>query len=76
MNWHTDKSRREAMSAEGYCIRWSTHATRGIFYNAWSPSGAHIEASHDRDKCKRRCEEHLTASIPQLELSAPQLRDA
>lgn len=59
MKWSAHSKRNEAMSNTGYLIRWATN-TQGTFFNAWAPSGKHVEASYDKAKVKAACDEHFS----------------
>lgn len=47
------------MSDKGYLIRWA-NSGHADFFNAWAPSGKHIEASYDKGKVKAACDEHFS----------------
>jgi hypothetical protein len=66
MNWFADPKKQQAMSDKGYVIKWVDNAVRGTFFNAYTPSGKHIEGSHDKEKCKTRCEEHFANSAAEV----------
>ena len=57
MKWSVDKGRKMATSDVGYEIRWAK-SQHGNFFNAFAPTGKHLEAAYDLDKCKAACEFH------------------
>lgn len=57
MTWTADPVKHEAVNEHGYRISWS-HNKHGTWFNAWSVTGKHIDASYDKDKMTKACEEH------------------
>ena len=57
MKWHVDRARKMASTECGYEIRWAK-SSHGNFFNAYAPSGQHIEAAYDLGKCKAACDAH------------------
>lgn len=58
MTWTADPQKHEAMNEHGYRVTWATIPNRGTWYNAWSPSGAHVDAGYDKEIVKAMCEKH------------------
>lgn len=57
MTWTSDLRKCESVNEHGYRVTWASNK-HGTWYNAYAPSGAHIEAGYDRDKVERQCKKH------------------
>lgn len=45
------------MNEHGYRITWAKNKF-GTWFNAWSPSGKHVDASYDKEKMMNACDAH------------------
>jgi hypothetical protein len=57
MTWTADPKKHEAVNEHGYKITWA-HNKHGTWFNAWTSTGAHIDASYDKDKMMAACDGH------------------
>lgn len=57
MTWTADPKKHEAMNEHGYKIVWADNK-RGTWYNAYAPSGAHVDSGYDKEIVKAMCEKH------------------
>lgn len=57
MTWTADPQKHEAMNELGYRITWASNK-HGTWYNAYAPSGAHVDAGYDKDIVKAMCTKH------------------
>ena len=57
MNWTVNALLAEATNERGYRITWA-HNKHGTWYNAYAPSGAHVDASYDRKIVEAMCVKH------------------
>lgn len=52
-----DPTKREVVNEHGYLIAWAK-GPRGVWYNAYSPHGKHIDAGYDKAIVIAMCEMH------------------
>jgi hypothetical protein len=52
-----DPTKHEVVNAHGYLISWAK-GPRGVYYNAYSPHGKHIDSGYDKEIVKALCELH------------------
>lgn len=57
MNWTVDPQKHEAINEHGYRIVWADNK-HGTWFNAYAPSGSHVEAGYDKEKVKAQCVKH------------------
>jgi hypothetical protein len=57
MTWTVDREKREATNEQGYRIVWADNK-HGTWFNAYAPSGSHVDASYDQEKMKVACDKH------------------
>ena len=53
-----DPTKREVVNEHGYLISWAKGPRDRIYYNAYAPSGRHIDAAYDKEIVKAMCEAH------------------
>lgn len=52
-----DPTKNEVINEHGYRILWAS-GPRGVYYNAYAPSGRHIDSGYDKEIVKAMCEMH------------------
>jgi hypothetical protein len=57
MTWTADPTKHEAVNEHGYRIAWA-EGPGGIYYNAYSPRGKHVDSGYDKAVVKAMCEIH------------------
>lgn len=58
MTWdQRDPTKREVVNEHGYLIAWAK-GPRGVYYNAYSPHGKHIDSGYDKATVIALCEAH------------------
>lgn len=57
MTWTVNALLHEAMNEQGYRITWADNR-HGTWYNAYAPSGAHVDAGYDQAIVKAMCVKH------------------
>jgi hypothetical protein len=58
MTWTVCNKRCEAMDDHGYRITWARDPWGKPYFNAFSPSGKHIDSGRDREVLKAQCTIH------------------
>lgn len=58
MTWTVCNVRKEAMDDHGYRITWARDPWGELHFNAWSPSGAHVDSGRDQEILKAMCTVH------------------
>lgn len=69
MTWTADPKKHEAMNEHGYRITWASNK-HGVWYNAYSPFGTHVDAGYDREIVEAMCDKHRERIANQRQMRA------
>ncbi len=53
-----DPTKHEVVNEHGYLISYARGPNGRVWYNAYAPSGRHIDAGYDKEIVKAMCEAH------------------
>lgn len=73
MTWTSDLRKCESVNEHGYRVTWASNK-HGTWYNAYAPSGAHVEAGYDRAKVEAQCVKHYGEVVRKRAMRAARKR--